>query len=78
MSEIEAFEPDGSRVVPLLTVDERLTAMDAKLDQLIGGVNIIGEMINQVYAGFGEMMQQVQTGGLSSLLGGMMGGRKNG
>ncbi len=45
--------------------------------ELKNGVNTIGTMMNGVADAFGQIMTQVQKGGIASLLGSMMGGKKN-
>jgi hypothetical protein len=53
------------------------TEQRKKLDALTEGVNTIGTMMNQVADAFGQIMAQVQKGGLGAILGGVMGGKKN-
>lgn len=61
----------------LSDVNQRLDRIEKTLDGLRDGVNTIGQMMNQVVDAFGQIMTQVQNGGLGSLLGTMM-GKKNG
>lgn len=74
--ETTVFEPpadtDGR------TLYDRLSAIEKRLDSLSQGVNTIGGMMNNVAESFDQIMQQVQKGGIGALLGGMMGGKKDG
>jgi hypothetical protein len=59
-------------------VMERLDRIEAVQKSQSQGINTIGEMMNSVAAAFDQIMQQVKQGGIGALLGGMMGGNKNG
>lgn len=56
----------------------RLERIEKTVNGLRDGVNTIGQMMNGVADAFGQVMEQVQKGGIGALLGGMMGGNKNG
>lgn len=60
------------------TILERLDSIEATLDGVRNGVNTIGGMMNAVAEQFDQMMQKVNSGGLGAILGGLMGGNKNG
>lgn len=75
----EDDEDDYTRDEP--TLDEvltRLEIIEADIAGLKDGVNTIGVMMNQVAEAFDQVMQKVNEGGLGALLGGIMGGKKNG
>jgi hypothetical protein len=55
----------------------RIDHMAADILALKEGVNTIGAMMNGVADAVGQVMAQVQKGGIASLLGGLMGGKKN-
>lgn len=57
-------------------MDERLISMEATLEAIKGGVNVIGEMMNQVAIVFDGLAEKVKQGGVGALLGGLMGGKK--
>jgi hypothetical protein len=68
-----------------LSTYEQLQIMHNRLDRIeqqnaaiVEGVNTIGSMMNEFVDGFGKVMVQVQQQGIGSLLGGLMGGKKNG
>lgn len=61
----------------LKTIDERQEEIYASIQGVKTGVNTIGEMMNSVAEAFDQIMQKVQQGGLGSLLGGFMGGKKD-
>jgi hypothetical protein len=81
----EVFDSEGTldpaweeKVTMRLTAIEEALAAQAKITEGIRtGVNTIGEMMNGVADAFGQMMEQVNKGGIGALLGGMMGGKKN-
>lgn len=60
------------------TVESKFLVVNEKLEALISGVNTIGGMMNQVAEAFDNIMQTVNKGGIGALLGGFMGGKKNG
>jgi len=62
----------------LAAIEQTLAAHTQTLDALRVGVNTIGEMMNGVADAFGQIMAQVQQGGLGAILGNVMGGKKNG
>jgi len=84
---IEDYEPenpdDALLVAPVYdqlenqNLNERLKRIEERLDAVAGVDNTIGGMMNQVADTFAQIMEQVQKGGIGSLLGGMMGGKKN-
>lgn len=51
----------------------RLTAIEETQEALKEGTNTIGTMMNGVSEAFGQIMTQIQKGGIGALLGGMMG-----
>lgn len=54
---------------PLPTVDERLDAIDAKLEQVVTAVNNIGAMMNSAMELFEQVGQLVQSpGGMMKML----------
>lgn len=64
-------------IIARLNVLQEAQLVQAKtLEALTNGVNTIGEMMNSVAGAFDQIMEQVQKGGLASLLGGMMGSKK--
>ena len=77
MSESSELEKEY-RVEVITEMHERLKRVEETLDGLREGVNTIGLMMNQVTDAFGQIMTQMQSGGLPALLGKMMGGNKNG
>lgn len=62
----------------LSDMNERLHRMEQTLEGLKGGVNTIGTMMNNVAEAFDQVVQKVNQGGIGALLGGFMGGNKNG
>lgn len=82
---VDATEATPAAPVPAETsqtfeeaVLSRLSAIEATQEGLRAGVNTIGAMMNDVANAFGQIMEQVNKGGIGALLGGMMGGKKNG
>lgn len=69
------YTTDEPSLVEVLT---RLEIIEADIAGLKDGVNTIGVMMNQVAEAFDQVMQKVNEGGLGALLGGIMGGKKNG
>lgn len=76
-------EDADSNLVLLSSIWERVKEIDEKLDKidqtqqgLKTGVNTIGEMMNGVAQVFDDLMKKVQQGGIGSLLGGFMGGKR--
>lgn len=59
-------------------LEERLTVIEETITGLRDGVNVIGEMMNSVAEMFDQMVTKVNQGGIAGLLGGLMGGNKNG
>lgn len=60
-------------------VQQKLAAIDERLDHLTVGVNAIGEMMNQASEGLNSLFQQFASGGgIMGLLGALKGGGKNG
>jgi hypothetical protein len=53
------------------------SAQNNRIDALANGVNTIGQMMNEVANAFGQIMEQIQKGGIGGLLGSVMGGKKN-
>jgi hypothetical protein len=64
----------SDRVDDLARVVKRVEGTQAALKD---GVNTIGVMMNNVAEAFGQIMTEVQKGGIAGLLGSMMGGKKN-
>lgn len=65
-------------VLPPRDIDTRLAVIESKIDALTEGVNLIGTMMNQVADVFDQTVQKLnQPGGLSGILGGLMGGKRN-
>jgi hypothetical protein len=62
----------------LRVIVHRLDAIEAVQKSQSQAINTIGEMMNSVAAAFDQIMQQVKQGGIGALLGGIMGGNKNG
>jgi hypothetical protein len=56
----------------------RLENIEGDIAGLKEGVNTIGVMMNSVAEAFDTIMQKVNEGGIGALLGGFMGGKKNG
>lgn len=71
-------DPITDEAAILSDINLRLSRMEEKQAALADGVNTIGAMMNQVADAFGQIMEQVNKGGIGALLGGMMGGKKNG
>jgi len=59
-------------------LENKIDAQGKTVDGLRDGVNTIGEMMNSVAETFDQIMQKIQQGGITSLLGGLMGGKNNG
>jgi hypothetical protein len=76
------YEDDDMEPGPLLTEFEelklRLDNIEGDIAGLKEGVNTIGVMMNSVAEAFDTIMQKVNEGGIGALLGGFMGGKKNG
>lgn len=79
--EIDIIGDEEGRPHPpdsLLIMEERLAAIEETIAGLRDGVNVIGEMMNSVAEMFDQMVTKVNQGGIAGLLGGLMGGNKNG
>jgi hypothetical protein len=59
-------------------LNRRLDRIEGDIAGLKEGVNTIGVMMNSVAEAFDTIMQKVNEGGIGALLGGFMGGKKNG
>lgn len=57
----------------LTTINSRLAVIELTQEALKEGTNTIGTMMNGVSEAFGQIMTQIQKGGIGALLGGMMG-----
>jgi hypothetical protein len=76
-----AAPADATNVLILARLDSistRLTAIESTQDALKEGTNTIGAMMNGVSEAFANIMEQIQKGGIGSLLGGMMGKKNDG
>lgn len=72
-------DPGSGDTARLLSdMNLRLERIELTVDALKEGVNTIGEMMNQVATVFDDLAGKVKSGGISALLGGFMGGNKNG
>ena len=79
VDDVEDNERKFESVTPFQAeVLRRLEAIESTQDNLKDGVNTIGGMMNSVAEAFDNIMQKVNEGGIGALLGGMMGGKKNG
>lgn len=76
-SEVEEAADTVAEPTPA-ELNARLLRMEATLDSLREGVNTIGEMMNQVATVFDDLADKVKSGGIGALIGGFMGGNKNG
>lgn len=72
----DTYASDETQV--LSDINVRLDRIEKTIEGLREGVNTIGGMMNGVAEAFDQIMQQVQKGGIGALLGGFMGGNKNG
>lgn len=68
----------GDNALLLSDINLRLDRIEKTVEGLRDGVNTIGSMMNGVAEAFDQIMGQVQKGGIGALLGGFMGGNKNG
>lgn len=74
---VTVTQPITDEAEILSDMNLRLERIEQTVDSLRTGVNTIGGMMNSVVDMFQQITQQIQGGGLSSLIGGLMGGKKN-